>query len=50
MDCGCGPGRDLLYFKERCHEVVGLDACQEFCEMATKISGCKVYCQAFENM
>ncbi len=50
LDLGCGPGRDLLTFKNLGHTPVGLDASEKFCEMARKISGCTVLCQNFMNL
>jgi len=47
LDLGCGPGRDLIYFASLGHEVVGLDGCAEFCEMARSHSGCRVLHQDF---
>lgn len=47
LDLGCGPGRDLRYFKERGHNPVGLDGCAAFCEMARRYSGCPVLHQEF---
>lgn len=42
LDLGCGPGRDLAYFRSLGHEAVGLDGCHAFCEMARAHSGCEV--------
>jgi SAM-dependent methyltransferase len=42
VDLGCGPGRDLSYFKSLGHEAVGLDGSKELVEMACRISGCEV--------
>jgi SAM-dependent methyltransferase len=42
LDLGCGPGRDLLAFKELGHSPVGLDGSARFCEMARTVSGCEV--------
>ncbi len=50
LDFGCGPGRDLLAFKEMGHEVVGLDGAEEFVELAAKHSGCEVWHQDFLNL
>ena len=30
LDLGCGPGRDLVAFRDLGHLVVGLDGCPEF--------------------
>jgi SAM-dependent methyltransferase len=47
LDFGCGPGRDLAYFRSMGHEAVGLDGCASFCAMARKHSGCEVLEQDF---
>ena len=47
LDLGCGPGRDLLYFKNRGHNPIGIDGCENFCEMARENSGCEVWHQDF---
>lgn len=47
LDFGCGPGRDLMYFKKRGHVPYGLDGCENFCEMARENSGCEVWHQNF---
>ena len=33
LDLGCGPGRDLVTFRDLGHVVVGLDGCPEFVAM-----------------
>jgi SAM-dependent methyltransferase len=43
LDLGCGPGRDLLTFRDRGHAVVGLDGCAELATMARAASGCEVW-------
>jgi len=50
LDFGCGPGRDLLAFKERGHAPVGLEGCPSFVEMAKHHSGCDVLHQDFLNL
>jgi SAM-dependent methyltransferase len=45
LDLGCGPGRDLAYFRALGHEPVGLDATPSFVEMARQVSGCEVLAQ-----
>jgi SAM-dependent methyltransferase len=45
LDLGCGPGRDLIAFRELGHEPVGLDACPAFVEMARAASACEVWRQ-----
>ena len=47
LDLGCGPGRDLKYFKGLGHEPIGLEGCPSFCEMARRHSGCEVWQQNF---
>lgn len=47
LDLGCGPGRDLRYFRSLGHEAVGLDGSQEFAAMARAHSGCEVLHQNF---
>ena len=47
LDLGCGPGRDLHYFRERGHEAIGIDACPDFVRMAQEYSGCEVWQQDF---
>ena len=47
LDFGCGPGRDLAYFKSLGHEAVGLDGSAEFVEMARASTGCEVLHQDF---
>jgi trans-aconitate methyltransferase len=47
LDFGCGPGRDLKYFKDLGHEAHGLDGCPEFCEMARSYAKTKVFHQNF---
>jgi SAM-dependent methyltransferase len=46
LDLGCGPGRDLLTFRARGHEPVGLDGSLRFVEMA-RATGCEVLHQDF---
>jgi SAM-dependent methyltransferase len=50
LDFGCGPGRDLAYFRSLGHEAVGLDGCHAFCEMARRHSGCEVLEQDFLSL
>jgi SAM-dependent methyltransferase len=47
LDFGCGPGRDLAYFRSAGHVAVGLDGCRAFCEMARRHSECEVLEQDF---
>ena len=43
LDLGCGPGRDLRVFRDRGHEVIGLEGSERFVEMARQYSGCEVW-------
>lgn len=47
LDFGCGPGRDLIAFRDLGHEPVGLDGAERFVEMARAHSGCEVLHQDF---
>src|SRR5882672_11199493 len=50
LDLGCGPGRDLRYFRSLGHDVVGLDGSTEFVAMARSYSECEVLQQHFLAM
>lgn len=50
LDFGCGPGRDLIYFKSLGHNPVGLDGTDKFCVMARNNSGCDVLHQSFNDL
>jgi SAM-dependent methyltransferase len=50
LDFGCGPGRDLLYFRSLGHTAVGLDGSARFVEMARRIAGCEVLHQDFLHL
>jgi SAM-dependent methyltransferase len=45
LDLGCGPGRDLVTFRNLGHEPVGLDGAPGFVRMAHDTSGCEVWHQ-----
>lgn len=47
LDLGCGPGRDLLAFRQLGHEAVGLEGLAQFAAMARNLSGCEVLEQDF---
>jgi len=47
LDVGCGPGRDLLAFKQMGHEAIGLEGTPRFADMARAHSGCEVWQQSF---
>jgi SAM-dependent methyltransferase len=50
LDFGCGPGRDVKYFKSLGHKAIGLDGCPSFCEMARSYSGCDIWHQSFLSL
>lgn len=50
LDFGCGPGRDLCYFKSLGHRPIGLDGTLAFTEMARAHSGCPVLHQSFLSL
>ncbi len=50
LDIGCGPGRDLHYFRSLGHDAIGLEGAQEFVSMARDFSGCEVLHQDFLAM
>ena len=45
LDLGCGPGRDLVTFRELGHEAIGVDGAARFVAMARALSGCEVWQQ-----
>ncbi len=47
LDFGCGPGRDLLTFKQLGHRALGVDGTEKFCQMAKDYSDCEVLHQNF---
>lgn len=47
IDLGCGPGRDVLYFKNLGHNVVGIDGCKQFVLMARELTGAEIWHQNF---
>jgi len=47
LDFGCGPGRDLIAFRDMGHAPTGLDGAREFVAMARAASGCPVLHQDF---
>ena len=50
LDFGCGPGRDLLTFKNLGHRPTGLDGSNAFCVMAKQLCGCEMLNQQFLNL
>jgi SAM-dependent methyltransferase len=47
LDFGCGPGRDLKFFKDLGHKAIGLEGAENFVEHARSYSGCEVWHQDF---
>lgn len=45
LDVGCGPGRDLVTFRDLGHAPVGLDGSPTFVRMAREHAGCEVLLQ-----
>jgi SAM-dependent methyltransferase len=50
LDFGCGPGRDLAYFRSQGHEAVGLDGAARFVAIAHAATGCEVLHQDFLHL
>jgi SAM-dependent methyltransferase len=50
LDFGCGPGRDLLTFKNLGHIAVGLEGSSQAAQLARINSGCEVWVQDFLNL
>lgn len=50
LDIGCGPGRDLKYFRNLGHDATGLDGSAAFAAMAHAATGCTVLHQDFLDM
>ena len=50
LDLGCGPGRDVHYFKSLGHRPVGLDGSAVFCSMARNYTDCQILCQKFLSL
>ncbi len=47
LDFGCGPGRDLIAFRDLGYQAIGLDGAAEFARLARSNSGCEVLHQSF---
>lgn len=50
LDLGCGPGRDSKYFLDHGYHVLSVDGSEEFCKIATQITGQPALCQTFEDL
>jgi len=47
LDFGCGPGRDLMTFRQLGHHATGLEGSAQLAAMARRHSGCEVLEQNF---
>lgn len=47
LDFGCGPGRDLRYFRDLGHDPIGLDGSENLAALARNHSGADVWVQDF---
>ena len=47
LDFGCGPGRDLMTFRQLGHRATGVEGAARFAAMARAHSGCEVLQQNF---
>ncbi len=50
LDLGCGPGRDLVAFRQRGHQPTGLDGAPSFVRMAREHAGVEVWHQDFLDL
>ena len=50
LDFGCGPGRDLSFFKAAGHNPVGLEGSPALCQLARSNSQCTVWEQNFLSL
>jgi SAM-dependent methyltransferase len=50
LDFGCGPGRDLITFKQLGHHATGLEGSARLAAMARTYSGCDVLHQNFLHL
>jgi SAM-dependent methyltransferase len=50
LDLGCGPGRDVHYFKSLGHRPIGLDGSEVFCKMARAYTDCRILHQKFLSL
>ena len=50
LDLGCGPCRDLKYFKSLGHLPIGIEGSKTFVEIAAEYSGCEVYLMDLINL
>ncbi len=49
LDIGCGSGRDLLWFRERCFQPTGFEGSSALARLAEDHSGCPVIVGDFSN-
>jgi len=50
LDLGCGPGRDLLFFRQNGFSVSGIDNAEKFVNFAREYSGCPVSLADFRKI
>lgn len=50
LDLGCGTGRDSRYFRSCVHFVLPVDASEEMCKIAAKVSGVTARLLKFEDL
>jgi SAM-dependent methyltransferase len=50
LDLGCGPGRDLLFFKKKGYRVLGIDNSEKLIEFAKKYSKADALVMDFREM
>ena len=50
LDFGCGPGRDLRYFKSLGHIPTGIEGSETFVKFARTTIGCDVHHMNFINL
>ncbi|MGN0482348.1 MAG: class I SAM-dependent methyltransferase [Lachnospiraceae bacterium] len=50
LDCGCGSGRDSLYFLNQGYRVTAIDGSKELCKKARKLTGLPVKTMLFQEM
>ena len=50
LDFGCGPGRDLRYFKSLGHIPTGIEGSESFVKVARTLISCNVHDMNFINL
>lgn len=49
LDCGCGSGRDSLYFKNKGYKIEAFDSSSELVELAKEYTNIDIKVNTFEN-